>query len=533
MRKILLAAMALASSPVAAVPPKLMIVISVDQYSADLWDSYRPTFTAGLARLAGGTVFRNSFQAHAATETCPGHSTLLTAHHPAKTGVVSNTWVDQRVARADKTIYCAEDESVAGSTSTAYTVSPKHLDEPTLGDLLATLSPSSRNVTVAGKDRAAVMMSGHRVTQRWYWDGKTYATDAKAGPVPASVVAFNATLAKALAQPRLAMDPPAFCAGKDKPYTLGPALVVGNGRFARKSGDLAEFRRSPDSDGATLALAAALINDLKLGRGVAPDLLSIGLSATDYVGHAYGTGGLEMCLQMAALDLQLGGFFDALDRIGLDYAVTLTADHGGLDIPERLRDRGVGAAARLDPNLTVPGLAKTLAGRFGLTGPILLGTSIGDIWIDDKLPATDRRKVQAAALTMLRAHPQVYAAFAKGEIAASPLPAGDPRGWTVKQRLRASFDPRRSADILAVLKPQITPIAIPTVGYVATHGSPWDYDRRVPLVFWRKGMPARASNDWADTIDVMPTVAAMMGIRLPANATTGRCLTVPGVSCPR
>ena len=103
-------------------PPKLVVVISIDQLSGELFDEYRPHFTGGLARLANGTAFRNGYQAHAATETCPGHSTILTGSHPTHTGIIGNTWVDQSVSRSDKTIYCAEDERVAGSSTTAYTM---------------------------------------------------------------------------------------------------------------------------------------------------------------------------------------------------------------------------------------------------------------------------------------------------------------------------------------------------------------------------------------------------------------------------
>ena len=50
-------AVLLASPSVAQVqaPPKLLVVISVDQFSADLWDEYRPQFTGGFARFASGT----------------------------------------------------------------------------------------------------------------------------------------------------------------------------------------------------------------------------------------------------------------------------------------------------------------------------------------------------------------------------------------------------------------------------------------------------------------------------------------------
>src|SRR4051812_27198210 len=160
-----------AAPSVAPAAPKLLVVISVDQFSADLFDEYRPQFSGGLARLASGTLFRNGYQSHAATETCPGHSTILTGDHPARTGIIGNVWGDQTIARPDKTVYCAEDETVPGTTSLAYKVSPRHLLVPTLGELMKQRWPTSRSVAVAGKDRAAVMMTGRNVDQRWYWTG--------------------------------------------------------------------------------------------------------------------------------------------------------------------------------------------------------------------------------------------------------------------------------------------------------------------------------------------------------------------------
>ena len=105
MRKFIVAAAAAALAVPAPAqtppPPKLLVVVSVDQFSADLFDEYRPQFTGGLARLASGAVFRNGYQSHAATETCPGHSTILTGDRPARTGIIANTWVDQSLSRPD------------------------------------------------------------------------------------------------------------------------------------------------------------------------------------------------------------------------------------------------------------------------------------------------------------------------------------------------------------------------------------------------------------------------------------------------
>ena len=67
-----------------------------------------------------------------------------------------------------------------------------------------------------------------------------------------------------------------------------------------------------------------------------------------------------------------------------------------------------------------------------------------------------------------------------------------------------------------LLKPRVTPIFDTSRGYVATHGSPWDYDRRVPILFWRKGMTPFEQSLAVETADILPTLAAMIGVTIPA-----------------
>ena len=129
-----------------------------------------------------------------------------------------------------------------------------------------------------------------------------------------------------------------------------------------------------------------------------------------------------------------------------------------------------------------------------------------------------------------RAHPRVEAVFTKEEIGRTGVPSGSPAGWSLIQRVRASFDPERSGDLYVVLKPHIQPIS-DTSRYVATHGSPWDYDRRVPMLFWRRGMSAAPSDSAVDTVDIMPTIAAMIGLALAPGSVDGRCL-VTVAACP-
>ncbi|MGH6705687.1 MAG: alkaline phosphatase family protein, partial [Sphingomicrobium sp.] len=280
------------AKPLTPNAPKLIVAISVDQLSSDLFDEYRPVLMGGIGRLSRGTAFPNGYQGHNATETCPGHSTIMTGSRPSRTGIIANYWYDLSQARSDKGVYCSEDERVAGSSSLAYTVSPYHLRVPTLGDLLTKVQPGSRNVAVAGMDRSAVMMGGRAVDQRWYWDGKTFVTDLQGTGIPRAVTAARTAVAQAIATERPALQMPALCQSKSRIVPIeGGGLPVGGGAFARKAGDIRNFRASPEFDGATLALAAALIEEMQLGRGRSTDIISVGLAATDFVGHSYGTQG--------------------------------------------------------------------------------------------------------------------------------------------------------------------------------------------------------------------------------------------------
>src|SRR3954469_25208437 len=195
--------------------PKLIVAISVDQFSADLFAQYRQHFTGGLGRLANGIVFPSGYQSHNMTETCPGHSTILTGSRPARAGIISNDWFDQSVARPDKKVYCSEDPTVPGSSSEHYTVSTHFLKVPALGDWMKRADPRSRSVAVAGKDRAAMMMGGFDTDQRWYWTGREFGGAGKGAPA-AAVGELNAAAAAALARPREAFAVPPICVAHDR-----------------------------------------------------------------------------------------------------------------------------------------------------------------------------------------------------------------------------------------------------------------------------------------------------------------------------
>ncbi|HUQ12662.1 MAG TPA: alkaline phosphatase family protein [Novosphingobium sp.] len=521
-------------APAPATPPKLILAIAVDQFSADLFAEYRARYEHGLKRLQQGAVFPSGYQSHAATETCPGHSTILTGVHPARSGIVANTWYDLSLTREKKAVYCAEDETQAAADPRDYVASVAHLLVPTLGDRIKAANPAARNVAVSGKDRGALMMGGRSLDQVYWWKGSGFATLAGRALGP-SAVAENAAIAAELAQAQGPMALPADCARHDRAVAAG-SVTVGAGRFDRPPGDATRFRVSPRLDAVTADLAEKLVAELDLGKAAGTDVLSVSFSATDYVGHATGTEGVEMCLQMHALDRTIGELMAFLDKRGIDYAVMLTADHGGFDVPERLDLQALPNAARVDLALAPEALGKTIAAKLKLKGAYATGTTplitgdgpFGDLYLSRGLSAGQRKKV-LAELKALVTHPQVAAVFTAEELAATPAAAGSPETWSLIERARASFYKGRSGDAVMLLDRAIVPIPKPAPGYTATHGSPWDYDRRVPMLFWRNGMTGFEQPNPVETVDIAPTLAALIGLSVPEAEFDGRCLDLdPG-----
>ncbi len=511
-------------------PPRLIVAVSIDQFSADTFAQFRQHYSGGFVRLTGGVVFPSGYQSHAATETCPGHSTLLTGTHPARNGVIANSWYEPDGPRGDKPVYCAEDQSDPASSPRNPVVSARNLKVPTLGEMMKGVNPDSRNVAVSAKDRAVVMMGGHKIDAGWWWKGGAFVSFKGRAATPA-VQAVNAKAAATIKAGAKAMPIPVWCKAADRAVPVGNT-TAGTGRFALEAGKETQFRISPRMDAATVDLAIGLADEMNLGKGAATDLLSVSLSATDYVGHATGVAGAEMCILQNQLDHDLGRLFKHLDAQGIDYLVVLSADHGGLDMPERMDQQAFPAAERADVSLTPENLSKTVAAKTGITveGPLVFGDApAGDLYVSRKLTPEQRTKVIAALVETLKASPQVADAVTAEELAAMPLPTGTPQEWNLRKRARLSYQPGRSGDVLLILNRAVTPIpeAIPGA-YIATHGSAYDYDRRVPILFWRKGLRPFEQPQPVDTVDIAPTLAAVLGLKVADGTFDGRCLDLDG-----
>ena len=104
-----LALLAPAPRPAAIDPPKLAVIIVVDQMRADYVERFKSDWTAGLKRLVTeGAWFTRAAYPYLLTITCPGHATISTGTFPSTHGVFSNQWWDRESGRQ---VQCSDDPS--------------------------------------------------------------------------------------------------------------------------------------------------------------------------------------------------------------------------------------------------------------------------------------------------------------------------------------------------------------------------------------------------------------------------------------
>jgi predicted AlkP superfamily pyrophosphatase or phosphodiesterase len=393
------------------------------------------------------------------------------------------------------------------------------------------------------------MMAGHHADAVYWWvDGKGFATSAYAGPAGPAVTAASDAFDRSLFDRWRAAPPqlwptalPQDCSALVQPHRFGAVDVSGgvppsdapavSAGFLGRTDFYDGLHASPSFDPLALDFAATLVDRDGLGQGPATDLLALSLSATDYVGHRYGNGGAEMCAQLHALDEALGQFLAKLDGLGVPYVVVLTADHGAIDAAERAAEHGV-AAQRIDGAGLVKALNQHLEEQFSLAYEPIIGDDPQQLYLNVAGDAALIEKIRDETVAWLKARKEVAAVLTAAEVAAAAPPTGKPvERLSLAERFHESYDPARSGDIAVALAEYAT-IGTPRGpgDVVAGHGSPWDYDRRVPILFWWRGITPADRGEAIETVDIAPTLAPLIGLAAPP--VDGHCLVQVTSSCP-
>src|SRR6185503_8380971 len=217
----------------------------------------------------------------------------------------------------------------------------------------------------------------------------------------------------------------------------------------------------------------------QLGTDDDTDVLAVGFSATDSIGHTYGADSQEIMDQLLRLDRTLQKLFDEVDRrVGLARTVVgLSADHGSQPRVEVLLARGEKAVRSGREALQKP-VGAALQARFPGARGLTAAWDGPNVYLD--LPALARQKlhradVEQAVIEGLMKSGLVERVYTHADLLGEP-PPGDP---DFRLFQNAFFQPR-SAHLVTRLKRYVY------VGsYVGgtSHGTVQDYDRHVPVVF--------------------------------------------------
>ncbi len=513
-----------------AAPPRLVVFISVDQFRGDYIERYGHTWTSGLRRLVDeGAWFVQAAYPYLATVTCAGHATMSTGTFPSTHGMVSNEWYDRE---SGKSVQCTDD---ASTTIVAYGTPPATAGAaagPVAANSLARMrtltfadelrgqaSRPPRIVGLSMKPRSAISLAGRKADAAIWFDGSKggWVSSSAYGDAPNPVIAAfiashplererQKTWTKLLPADKYLYEddglaervlagwtnqfPHPISAEKENP---GPGLYE-------------RWEISPFADLYLAQMAIAAVDGFKMGQTPGVDFLGVSFSALDRVGHMFGPRSHEVQDTLAQLDVTLGVLLKALDqRVGRqNYVVALTGDHGVGAIPEQMKALGYDAG-RIDARAGRAALEAALAEQLG-AGKHLTAISGPFVYLE---PGTlEKLRAKPGALDALNAAVAAVPGWMKvipNDLLASGAPSTDP----FVEAARLSYFPGRSGDLTLVLKPFWQ-----GGSGGATHGTPYRYDQRVPVLLMGPALKAGRYYQDASPADIAPTLAAICGITL-------------------
>jgi len=513
------------------------VVISIDQFRPDYLQRFRRYFgPVGFnLPLSQGAEFTQAQYQYSITQTCAGHAVILTGSYANSNGIVANTWYNPALRRTE---YCAADTAAKLIGASSEGRSPRNLRDSTVGDALKRATGGrSRVIAIAGKDRSAIMMGGH-LADAVYWTEDTLMVSSTyyMKELPPYVSRFNTSGGITKYQGRTwnhVLPAAAYSiAGRDNvaaeedPGGMGRTFPHQLATGASTKQFMEGFETSPFENEVLIDFAMEVVRAEHLGGDEDPDLLAIGFSANDLVGHSYGPDSHEVMDITIRTDRLLERFFTFLmQQVGGDnLVIAITADHGVAPLPELLRAQRKTNAGRIDPAVIADAAERALRSRFGT--PRAPGWVDRPNWVMNQswpflylnLPALEDRGVtledaEVVAKQAVQAVPGVAQVLTGTELAQQ-------RAGGNHTRSELSYDPERSGQVFYVLAPYLLPGARPEG---TTHGSPWTYDTHVPLLLFGSGIKPGRYGEVVGVADLAPTLSTLLGIPAP-NGSQGRVL---------
>ena len=536
----------------AAQRPRLVLLIVVDQFRYDYLERFGDLFVAnGLRRLLrDGASWTNANYDHMPTYTAPGHAALLTGTWPAENGIIGNEWFDRETGKRITSVTDATTKAVGGGAADVVGASPRRLMASTLGDELRIVSNDRAKVIgISLKDRAAILPAGRHASAAYWFSslsGRMISSDYYFNQLPAWVTAFNDTKPadkyfgarwdRLLAdtreyERRAGPDAPAWEQVGNAPNSISFPHTITGGLTAPGRAFYESLDYTPFANDLLLAFTEQAIEHEQLGADADTDLLALSFSSNDYVGHRYGPYSQEAMDVTLRVDRQIAALLDYVDaHVGLQNTiVAFTADHGVAPIPEhatalnlpggRISSADVLTAVRnaIKAHFARPNESKDTTADYVVD--MLLNNNIYFNPVALKRDAVDRAEVERVACEGALTVPGIARCFTRTQLERGAI---DETTDVVARRVAHGFNARRSGDVVFVQEPYKY-VTEGSAILPATHGTPYTYDTHVPLIIMGRGLVPGRYAQAATPADIAPTLANLLRVQAPSNA-TGRLL---------
>ena len=507
--------------------PKLVVGVVVDQMRFDYLNRFKNKYTSnGFLRLINqGYCCNNHHFNFIPTYTGPGHASIFTGTTPSVHGIIGNSWYDKET---NKTVYCTTDEdyTAVGAATKYGKVSPRNMKVTTLADQNRLFTQMrGKTIGVSIKDRGAVFPSGHTANGAYWFEGlnegkwmtSTYYMDA----LPQWVQGFNEpskisnyiktwnTLYDINLYDESGTDNSDYEQGfKGKstpefPYDLNALMELNGGYDIIKS---TPFGNTMITD---FALAAIEAEDL--GADNYTDFLTVSYSSTDYIGHNFGVNSVELQDAYLRLDLELERLLNYLDtKVGVgNYTLFLTSDHGAADVPSFLTD--IHIPSGYVPKNSFASLYTSLKKKYGVSD-LVKKISNNQVFLNqERITAlkVNLEDVQKFVVNEIITYPHIKKAYTATTMQTRYFKEG------VEKMLQNGYSQKLSGDVLYTLESGV--ISYGPKG--TTHGSGYNYDTHVPLLFYGNGIQSGKTYNRTSVTDIAPTISALLGIAFPSGAT--------------
>jgi predicted AlkP superfamily pyrophosphatase or phosphodiesterase len=503
----------------AADAPRLLVVVVIDQLRADYLQQFNRHWKNGFRTLLDqGMVFEHARYPYLVTTTCPGHATIGTGALPHRHGMINNTWWQRKERLLTGCSADPATSDISYGRPMRFGNSAVHLLTPTLADELRMQKPGARVVSVSMKARSAIMLAGRAADAIVWFDdpsgswatSKTFAS----GPIAAvkDFVEKN-PYEKDLGRVWTLSGTPDSYVNRDA--GVGERPLAGwtglfphpiTGRRGIDAQFFALWQATPLADAYLGRLAASLVDSFKLGQRDGTDFLGVSFSALDDVGHAFGPDSREIEDVLRQLDVTLGSLIAHLDaQVGrANYALALSADHGVAPMP--VPPRG-GRVATEDVRERIEDSLRTAWGPLQ-KGSYVAAVNFTDVYFADGVfeKLRGNATLMASLIESVEEIPGVLRVLRTDHLS-------DNRGDPMVRSAALSYMASRNGDLMVVPKEYwfMSPRAV--IG--TTHGSPYEYDTHVPVIFLGGAIKGGRSNTNVTPADVAPTLADLAGVKLP------------------